>query len=699
MAEVHTFDLATISLLRINDAGLAKRIPIDVGVDGDGVEDTVYGTPEQIVHMGVDIGVTTNALIRSKPSGSKKLAFSTVTLDDYGHIASLGSLTFSASPTSAPTGAGSASWDNTSGTLSLTMKGGNYSHSLGQGEIQLCYNPSGSVSLTKGQVVRISGTQEHRLSVAKAIASSSAGVIDTVGFVAENISTLSEGIIVVDGLIKNLDTTVDSHGNALSAGDILYVSPSISGGYTKTKPNIAVQIGFVAKVHATTGSIHVRQSLSNLNAANLFGIVPDASFPATLPAVNGSLLTSLNASNLASGTVGTARLGTGTANASSVLLGNQSWGAFSTLAQSLLETISSDEGTILYRGTSGWQALPTGDDGQILTTHVDAAPTWEDPPSGTVDPLVDIGNDGSGNGRIGLWDNADGEFKYLQYLDGHGFLFSGALKTTSSLTVDGSAALNGPVSLTGSLTQPGLKLASINGDPTSGLLDGQIWHNSSAGSFQIRLSGVTRSLVHSGTIHSSLEIGSTDATITRLGAGIIAVEGVAVPTISSTHTLTNKTLTSPVLVTPALGTPTSGNFSTGTFTWPTFNQNTTGSAATLTTPRTINGVSFDGSANITIPTGSLATWTILTANATLVAGQRYQADTSSISLTLTLPASASVGDEIIIEDAKFSWGTRSVTLARNGLLIGGGTSNYNANVTGGKLTCVYISAGYGWSIK
>jgi len=31
------------------------------------------------------------------------------------------------------------------------------------------------------------------------------------------------------------------------------------------------------------------------------------------------------------------------------------------------------------------------------------------------------------------------------------------------------------------------------------------------------------------------------------------------------------------------------------------NQNTTGSAATLTTARTINGVSFNGSANITVP--------------------------------------------------------------------------------------------------
>jgi len=48
----------------------------------------------------------------------------------------------------------------------------------------------------------------------------------------------------------------------------------------------------------------------------------------------------------------------------------------------------------------------------------------------------------------------------------------------------------------------------------------------------------------------------------------------------------------------ALGTPASGTLTNCTF--PTLNQNTTGSAATLTTPRTINGVSFNGSANITV---------------------------------------------------------------------------------------------------
>ncbi len=56
-------------------------------------------------------------------------------------------------------------------------------------------------------------------------------------------------------------------------------------------------------------------------------------------------------------------------------------------------------------------------------------------------------------------------------------------------------------------------------------------------------------------------------------------------TASSSDTLTNKDLTS------------------GTNTFPTFNQNTTGSAATLTTTRTIWGQNFNGSANVT---GTLA---------------------------------------------------------------------------------------------
>tara|TARA_R100001460_G_scaffold1080_1_gene4382 strand:+ start:480 stop:1883 length:1404 start_codon:yes stop_codon:yes gene_type:complete len=63
---------------------------------------------------------------------------------------------------------------------------------------------------------------------------------------------------------------------------------------------------FPATLPAVSGA-----NLTNLDAADLAsGTIPDARFPATLPALNGSALTDLNATALASGTVNNARLDT-----------------------------------------------------------------------------------------------------------------------------------------------------------------------------------------------------------------------------------------------------------------------------------------------------------------------------------------------------------------------------------------------------
>jgi len=78
----------------------------------------------------------------------------------------------------------------------------------------------------------------------------------------------------------------------------------------------------IDKTVSSLGDLTTR-SASDLSS----GTLPDARFPATLPAVSGINLTALNASNLGSGTVPTARLGSGTANSSTFLRGDNTWAA------------------------------------------------------------------------------------------------------------------------------------------------------------------------------------------------------------------------------------------------------------------------------------------------------------------------------------------------------------------------------------
>ena len=102
-----------------------------------------------------------------------------------------------------------------------------------------------------------------------------------------------------------------------TSGVITVSAPAASGTNTITMP-------------AATGTMALTSdiNLTALNASNLTsGTVPDARFPATLPALNGSALTALVASNIATGTVPTARLGSGTASSSTFLRGDSTYAA------------------------------------------------------------------------------------------------------------------------------------------------------------------------------------------------------------------------------------------------------------------------------------------------------------------------------------------------------------------------------------
>jgi hypothetical protein len=87
----------------------------------------------------------------------------------------------------------------------------------------------------------------------------------------------------------------------------------------------------------------------------------------------------------------------------------------------------------------------------------------------------------------------------------------------------------------------------------------------------------------------------------------------------------------------------------------------------------------------------------ISANTTLVAGRRYFVDTSA-ARTLTLPASPTLGQEIVIFDATGSAGTNNITLARNGNKINSLTENAIIDVDKAAAVLIYTGTAIGWRL-
>jgi len=87
----------------------------------------------------------------------------------------------------------------------------------------------------------------------------------------------------------------------------------------------------------------------------------------------------------------------------------------------------------------------------------------------------------------------------------------------------------------------------------------------------------------------------------------------------------------------------------------------------------------------------------ISANTTLVAKKRYFV-TSASALTLTLPASPALNDEIQILDASGNSSTYNITVARNASKINGGLNNLIIDTNGGWYTLLYTGSTYGWKV-
>lgn len=115
-------------------------------------------------------------------------------------------------------------------------------------------NQTGS-TITKGSVVYINGATGNKPTIALALATSDSTSARTTGIAKDNIPNNTEGIVIVEGIAENLNTS------AFGEGDQLYLSGTTAGGVTNVKPVAPIHlvyVGVVTRVSPSVGTIEVK---------------------------------------------------------------------------------------------------------------------------------------------------------------------------------------------------------------------------------------------------------------------------------------------------------------------------------------------------------------------------------------------------------------------------------------------------------
>ena len=113
---------------------------------------------------------------------------------------------------------------------------------------------------------------------------------------------------------------------------------------------------------------------------------------------------------------------------------------------------------------------------------------------------------------------------------------------------------------------------------------------------------------------------------------------------------------------------------------------------------------IDGTTTKQIPASDIKTYnpggtawqSVVTGDTTMVAGRGYFVDTTSGTITMTLPSSASQGDTIQIIDYAGTADTNNITIGRNSHKIQGDAADLTVSTERAAFTLVYADATQGW---
>jgi hypothetical protein len=156
----------------------------------------------------------------------------------------------------------------TSGTINIGFAGTSAQYVAGDGSLitfpstinnatnllALVRNNTGA-TIPAGSLVYITGGLGNHAVVSLAEANSEATSSQTFGMMQNDLADNTDGYVVISGQVTDLDTS------AYADGTVLYLSPTVPGGWTGTKPvapNHMVYVGTVIYSHAIHGTIQTR---------------------------------------------------------------------------------------------------------------------------------------------------------------------------------------------------------------------------------------------------------------------------------------------------------------------------------------------------------------------------------------------------------------------------------------------------------